>query len=139
MPRAWFCGTDLNYGKSCEHRREWVEGRLLELADIFDVAIYAYAVMSNNVHVVVRIDPGAAAVWSPEDVASRWVRFFPATVDGEMDSIACQNKEQNVLGNAEWLEICRQCSSSLAWFTRSLNDFWEQLGGQGSGFADVSC
>ena len=120
--RAWLCGIDPYDGKSYEHRREWVEGRLLELADIFAVGIYAYAVMSNHVHIVVRIDPGAAATWSAEDVASRWVRLFPATINGEIDPIACQAKEQNLLGNAERLETCRQRLGSLAWFMRSLNE-----------------
>ncbi len=120
--RAWLCGIDPYYGKSYEHRREWVEGRQIDLADIFAVGIYAYAVMSNHVHGVLRIDPGAAATWSAEDVASRWVRLFPATVDGEVDSIACRTKEQNLLGNAERLEICRQRLGSLAWFLRSLNE-----------------
>ncbi|MEO7935461.1 MAG: transposase [Dokdonella sp.] len=120
--RAWLCGIDPYDGKSYEHRREWVEGRLLELAEIFAVGIYAYAVMSNHVHVVVRIDPNAAIEWTPEEVASRWVRLFPATADGEIDPIACQIKEQNLLGNAERLEICRQRLSSLAWFMRSLNE-----------------
>ena len=120
--RAWLCGIDPYDGKSYEHRRDWVESRLLELADIFAVGIYAYAVMSNHVHVVVRIDPGAAAMWSPEDVASRWIRLFPATVNGEIDPTACQTKEANLLGNAERLEICRRRLSSLAWFMRSLNE-----------------
>lgn len=120
--RAWLCGIDSYNGKSYEHRRDWVEGRLLELAEIFAVGIHAYAVMSNHVHVVVRIDPGATADWSPEVIAARWVRLFPATADGEVDPIACQTKEQNLLGNAERLEICRQRLSSLAWFMRSLNE-----------------
>ena len=67
--RARLCGIDRYDGKSYEHRRDWVEGRLLELADIFAIGIYAYAVMSNHVHIVVRIDPTAAAAWPPEDVA----------------------------------------------------------------------
>ena len=50
---------------------------MLELTDIFAVGIYAYAVMSNHVHVVLRIDPEAATAWSPEVVASRGVRLFP--------------------------------------------------------------
>ena len=119
--RAWLCGIDPYDGKSYEHRREWVESRLLELADIFAVGIYAYAVMSNHVHVVLRIDPEAATAWSAEDVASRWVRLFPATVDGEIDPTASQTKEANLLGNAQRLEICRRRLSSLAWFMRSLN------------------
>ena len=61
--RAWLCGIDPYNGKSYEHRREWVEQRLLELAEIFAVGVYAYAVMSNHVHVVLRIEPTAAATW----------------------------------------------------------------------------
>ena len=77
--------------------REWVEGRLLELADIFAVGLHAYAVTSNHVHVVVRIDPNSAFVLSDEEVAQRWGRLFPATVDGEVDTAACEIKEQNLL------------------------------------------
>jgi hypothetical protein len=71
---------------------------------------------------VVRIDPNAAFVWSNEEVAQRWVRLFPATVEGEVDFAACEVKEQNLLGNPERLEICRQRLGSLAWFMRSLNE-----------------
>ncbi len=91
--RAWLCGIDPYDGKSYEHRRDWVEGRLLELADIFAVGIYAYAVMSNHVHVVLRIDPEATSAWTPDDVATRWVRLFPATADGEIDPIACRTRQ----------------------------------------------
>lgn len=82
--QAWLCGVDRYNGKSCEHRREWVEDRFLELAEIYAVGIYAYAVMSNHVHVVLRIDPDASAEGTAEEVAARWVRLFPATVDGQM-------------------------------------------------------
>ena len=39
---AWLTGVDKYTGKSYEHRREWVEFRILELAQIFaiDVAVY---------------------------------------------------------------------------------------------------
>jgi len=120
--RAWLCGMDPYNGKSYEHRRDWVEQRLLELADIFAIGLYAYAVMSNHVHVVVRIDPGAAAAWSDEEVAERWVRLFPATTDGEVDSQACRLKEQTLLGNSERVAVCRQRLGSLSWFMRSLNE-----------------
>ncbi|MFZ1224527.1 MAG: hypothetical protein WAR01_14970 [Dokdonella sp.] len=120
--RAWLCGMDPYNGKTYEHRRDWVEQRLLELADIFAVGLYAYAVMSNHVHVVVRIDPGAAAAWSDEEVAERWVRLFPATTDGEVDSRACRLKEQTLLGNSERVAVCRQRLGSLSWFMRSLNE-----------------
>ena len=120
--RAWLCGVDPYDGKSYEHRRAWVEQRLLELAEIFAVGVYAYAVMSNHVHVVLRIDPTAAATWSDEEVALRWVRLFPATVDGETDAAASRLKEQTLLGNTERLSSCRQRLGSLAWFMKALNE-----------------
>jgi REP element-mobilizing transposase RayT len=99
-----------------------VEQRLLELAEIFAVGVYAYAVMSNHVHVVVRVDPGATLFWTDEDVAARWIRLFPATTHGEVDHEACRTKEQTLLGNAERVAVCRQRLGNLSWFMRSLNE-----------------
>jgi hypothetical protein len=45
---------------------------LLELAEIFAVGVYAYAVMSNHVHAVLRVDPTAARTWSNEEAALRF-------------------------------------------------------------------
>mgnify|MGYP004748662535 CR=1 FL=1 len=55
--RAFLCGEDPVSGKSYEHRREWVENRLLELTQVFAIDICAYAVMSNHTHVVLRVPP----------------------------------------------------------------------------------
>ncbi len=74
--RAWLCGEDRESGRSYEHRRQWVEDRIRKLADIFAVAVWGYAVMSNHLHVVVQIVPQAAAQWSADDVAARWLRLY---------------------------------------------------------------
>ncbi len=120
--RAWLCGLDQFTGQSFEHRRGWVEERLLELADIFAVSLYAYAVMSNHVHIVLRVDPAAASELSDEEVAARWVRLFPVQDRGVNDFDACQRKEQALLGNAERIQQCRQRLGSLSWFMRCLNE-----------------
>ena len=62
--RAWLCGVDDYSGESYEHRRQWVEDRLVELGAAFALGVYAYAVMSNHLHVVVRLDPSVACSWS---------------------------------------------------------------------------
>ena len=98
------------------------EARLLELSDIVAVGLYAYAVMSNHVHVVLRVDPGAAQAWSDDDVAARWVRLFPVHTDHAIDPEGCRRKELALLGNAERLLICRQRLGSLSWFMRGLNE-----------------
>ncbi|TAH43627.1 MAG: transposase [Gammaproteobacteria bacterium] len=120
--RAFLCGTDPYSGVSYEHRRGWVEARLLELADIFALGVYAYAVMTNHVHVVLRIDPTAVFAWSDDEVAERWVRLFPAIVNGERDDAACRIKAQGIQGNPDRLATCRERLGSLGWFMKSLSE-----------------
>ncbi|RUL68362.1 transposase [Dyella choica] len=38
--RAFLCGKDAYSGRSYEHRKAWVEERLLALAECFAVALY---------------------------------------------------------------------------------------------------
>ena len=75
--RAFLCGQDRYTGQSFEHRKHWVEQRIALLAESFAVAIHAYAVMSNHLHLVLQIEPAATGTWSDIDVANRWVRVFP--------------------------------------------------------------
>ena len=53
------------------------------------------------------INPETAARWTSEEAATRSVRLFPATLNGEADALACRTKEPNLLGDTEQLEICR--------------------------------
>ena len=42
--KAFLCGVDNYTHQSYEHRRDWVESRLLELANVFAIDVCAYAV-----------------------------------------------------------------------------------------------
>jgi hypothetical protein len=58
------CGEDKFTEQSYEHRRDWVEERLLFLSSVFSIDICAYAVMSNYTHVVLCVDKDLADSWS---------------------------------------------------------------------------
>jgi len=62
-------------GQNFEHRRQWIEDRLLELGSIFAIDIAAYAVMSNHYHVVLHINHEQASSWSELQVVEHWHRF----------------------------------------------------------------
>ena len=120
--RAFLCGEDAYSGRSYEHRKTWVEERLLALADCFAVGLYAYAVMSNHVHVVLYVDPQAASDWSGEEVAERWVRLFPVCVDESSDERLCQENAQRLQCDPERMMELRRRLGDLSWFMRCLNE-----------------
>lgn len=74
--RAFLCGHDDLSGKSYEHRRQWLEDRILKLAGVFAIDICAYAVMSNHYHVVLRVDRDQALAWSDLEVVERWHSLY---------------------------------------------------------------
>ena len=115
--RAFLCGVDHYTGVSFEHRKTWIEQRLGLLAECFAVSIHAYAVMSNHLHLVVQLAPGAAAQWSDEDVAARWVRLFPPRLDTDW---AVEAKYRRLIDDAERLQTIRQRLSDLSWLMRCL-------------------
>jgi hypothetical protein len=78
--RSFLCGQDKFTGQSYEHRRGWVEERLLFLSSVFAIDISAYAVMSNHTHVVLHVDETVAQSWSMEEVVRRWHQLHKGTL-----------------------------------------------------------
>jgi putative transposase len=105
--RAFLCGRDRFTGRNFEHRRQWIEDRLVELASIFAIEILAYAIMHNHYHVVLRVAVEKGASWSDEEVAKRWGQLFSLPEDGVQEQ-----------------ELCRWRSrlTSISWFMRCINE-----------------
>ncbi len=53
-------------GEGTSDRREWLEKRIEELAQIFAVGVGGFSVLDNHLHLLLRIDPDVAAAWSDE-------------------------------------------------------------------------
>ncbi len=78
--RAFLCGEDKNTGKNFDHRREWVEDKLLILNQVFAIDVCAYAIMSNHTHMVLFVDETIAKSWSTSEVLERWHQLFKGTL-----------------------------------------------------------
>ena len=118
--RAWLCGQDPASGRNFDHRRGWIEARMLALADSFAVSLYAWAVMSNHTHVVLRIDPEQPRKWSDAEVARRWARIartLEAPTEREVE-----RRVLVLLQQPARLEELRRRLGNLSWFMRFLNE-----------------
>ncbi|WP_144407662.1 transposase [Gynuella sunshinyii] len=116
--RAFLCGVDALTRISYEHRRQWVEDRLLWLGEIFAIDICAYAVMSNHVHVVLHINVLQSRQWSAEDVVMRWHRLYRGSalshrfLKGDAFSPAEQQAFEALV--AQWRETLTSISRFMA-------------------------
>ncbi|MBX3712246.1 MAG: hypothetical protein KF800_09830 [Lysobacter sp.] len=117
MRRAFLCGIDDYTGQSFEHRRGWIEQRIRLVAECFAVAIDAYAVMSNHLHLVLRIDPSETLRWNDDEVAARWLRLFPPREDSDA---AIEAKRLRLLGDPARIETLRDRLGNLSWLMRCL-------------------
>jgi len=117
--RAFLCGEDALTGQSYEHRRGWLETRILELARVFAVAIHGYAVMSNHFHLVVETDPNEPMQWSDEEVATRWLAL--STKAGDADQLLASRIAQLAENTPRVAEL-RERLGSLSWFMKYLKE-----------------
>ena len=68
--RAFLCGTDKYSGKCFEHRRQLVVDRIKQLAEVFNIDVCAYAVMSNHYHLVLKAN--STEDWDNKRVLINW-------------------------------------------------------------------
>jgi REP element-mobilizing transposase RayT len=120
--RAFLCGKDSVTGKSFEHRRGWVEDKLLTLGQVFAIDVCAYAVMSNHTHLVLCIDADSAKGWPAGEVLARWHKLFKGTLLTQQyargDSIA----EYLIPTLNATVECYRSRLMDISWFMRLLNE-----------------
>ncbi|USD64308.1 transposase [Vibrio sp. SCSIO 43136] len=119
--RSFLCGIDSLTNTNYEHRRAWVEAKILSLMQMYCIDVCAYAVMSNHFHVVLHIDRSKALALTQDEVVERWgaEHKLPALIQRwRQKQLTCQVEEQKC---SEIIEIWRERLWSLSWFMKELN------------------
>ena len=120
--RAFLCGVDDDTGQSYEHRRTWIEARILAMADIFAIEVYSYAVMHNHYHLVVYSDPLGPRQWSDLEVAERWLKLFPGKLNNPKFKLQRELRLQAIVDDKALLRKYRERLGSLSWLMRCINE-----------------
>jgi hypothetical protein len=123
--RAFLCDEDGYTGRSFEHRRGWIEERLLELAQTFAIEVYGYSRMASHSHLVLHVDQALPESWTTQEVVERWHQLFGSTVLSERylgEEVLLEVEQQQVKDLAEtW----RERLTSVSWLLtqrRGLNE-----------------
>ncbi|WP_039995166.1 hypothetical protein, partial [Paraglaciecola chathamensis] len=121
--QSYLCGTDKHSGQSYEHRRGWVEDRLLFLATIFAIDICAYAVMNNHTHVVLCVDKALADNWDSDEVLRRYHKLHRGTLLTQKFMNGDTLSQGELITFDETVETYRQRLYEISWFMRDLNEY----------------
>lgn len=120
--RAFLCGEDKSTGQSFEHRRAWVEDKLLALSKVFCIDVCAYAVMSNHTHIILHVDEKKAKRLNQKAVIIRWHKLFKGNLLTQkyLSGNPLNPAEENTL--AEMTKVLRKRLKDISWFMRVLNE-----------------
>ncbi|WP_019025691.1 hypothetical protein [Colwellia piezophila] len=120
--RAFLCGEDKHSGQNFEHRRAWVENKLLKLSGVFAIDVCAYAVMNNHYHVVLRVDEEQTKQWSMDEVLIRWHKLYKGTLLTQQYCRGVQLIEPLLDMVKVSAEIYRKRLMKISWFIGNINE-----------------
>ncbi|MCA6062931.1 transposase [Thalassolituus marinus] len=120
--RAFLCGADDITGESYEHRRGWLENKLLELPQVFAIQIAAYAIMSNHYHVVLYVDSQASRSWTDEEVIERWHSLFKGNLLSQRFLRGDELNKADLARLQIYITEWRSRLTDISWFMRVLNE-----------------
>ena len=120
--RSFLCGIDKPSGRNYEHRRQWIEDRIRILSSLFSIDICAYAVMSNHLHIVVKLRTETASNWSDTDIVNRWLCLFKGPILIQKWQAGENLSEAQLDTVKDIIALYRKRLTSLSWFMKCLNE-----------------
>ena len=120
--RSFLCGIDNSSGQNYEHRRQWIEDRIRILSSLFSIDICAYAVMSNHLHIVVKLRPDEIDSWSDKEIVNRWLCLFKGPLLIQKWQTGENLSEAQLDCVNDIIKVYRKRLGSLSWFMKCLNE-----------------
>ena len=120
--RAFLCGVDKRTRKDYNHRRDWIEQRVEELARLFAIDVAFFAIMQNHFHLVLRNLPQLVSGWSDKQVLERVIHIFPYKFKllGVKDGQPTREQLQRLAKDRALVDEMRLRLSDPSWFLRQL-------------------
>ena len=110
-------------GDRFAHRKVWLEERLQYLAGCFSAEVAGYAVMSNHVHVIVRMNAAIPHTWSAVEVARRWVSVYPRKYLSDGTAVLPSEEEIAAMAkDAAKVGLWRSRLADLGWFMKAFKE-----------------
>jgi REP element-mobilizing transposase RayT len=109
-------------GEGESDRKQWIENRIEELAQVFAVAVGGFSVMDNHLHLLLRLDPDLAAGWSVEEITRRWGRLFPPRDKRRRPLPISENWVRDRVKDVAWVARARERLQSISWFIKCLKE-----------------
>ncbi|WP_292959185.1 transposase [Neptuniibacter sp. UBA6509] len=120
--RSFLCGKDPVTGQDYEYRRQWVEDRIRILSSLFPIDICAYAVMSNHLHIVVKLRPDEIDSLSDKEIVNRWLCLFKGPLLIQKWQTGENLSEAQLDCVNDIIKVYRKRLGSLSWFMKCLNE-----------------
>ncbi len=97
--------------------------RLRTLASVFGIVDCSYVVMSEHLHVVLRVRPDLVSAWTDDQVVLRWRRLSPPSDPATGRPTEAQEHDLTMIAsNPALVAELRRRLASLSWFMRCLNE-----------------
>ncbi len=115
--KCFLCGKDFKDNKDYEHRKKWVQDRLKKLSEIFCIDILGFAIMSNHLHILLKVNHKKIKLLDDEDIVTRWRKLYPksAVIEEMENELLLQDKEK--------LRKIKMRLVNISWFMKSISEY----------------
>ena len=119
--RCYLMGDDPVSGKNFDHRKQWLEIKLEQLAAYMGIDVLGVAILSNHFHLILRSRPDVVATWDDTEIARRWCMLCPKRKrDDGLPKTPTEPELNSIRGDADKLKEIRRRLSDISWWMRLL-------------------